>query len=173
MPDFSTRHADQQDVAALAQLGRDSFVEAFGAQNTAADIKAHCEATFSMTRQAAEIADTARTTVVTQVGDELVGYGQILMGASHESVPGVRPAELCRLYVLGAWHGRGVAQAIMEEIFQVAAQADVLWLGVWEDNPRGIAFYKKYGFEAVGRHTFYLGSDPQQDLVMARRLPDA
>ena len=45
-----------------------------------------------------------------------------------------------------------------------------LWLGVWERNPRAIAFYRKAGFVEVGSHTFVLGSDPQRDLVLVAPL---
>ena len=49
-----------------------------------------------------------------------------------------------------------------------AAGATDLWLGVWQENPRAIAFYRKHGFEIVGEKTFVVGSDPQTDWVMAR-----
>ena len=45
-------------------------------------------------------------------------------------------------------------------------KSDCLWLGVWEDNPRAIAFYKKYDFTVVGEHIFTVGTDPQRDLIM-------
>ena len=47
---------------------------------------------------------------------------------------------------------------------------DVIWLGVWEYNPRAQRFYEKNGFQFVGRHTFLLGSDPQTDLLMQKEL---
>ena len=50
----------------------------------------------------------------------------------------------------------------------VAAGCDVIWLGVWEHNPRAIAFYHKWGFKQVGTQTFHLGDDLQTDWVMAR-----
>jgi ribosomal protein S18 acetylase RimI-like enzyme len=52
-------------------------------------------------------------------------------------------------------------------------RSDVVWLGVWERNPRAIAFYRKFGFREVGTHVFPLGNDPQRDIVMARpvRIP--
>lgn len=51
--------------------------------------------------------------------------------------------------------------------------SDAVWLGVWERNPRAIAFYGKYGFHEVGSHVFTVGTDPQRDLLMLRRLtPD-
>jgi ribosomal protein S18 acetylase RimI-like enzyme len=44
--------------------------------------------------------------------------------------------------------------------------ARTLWLGVWERNARGIAFYRKCGFRPAGTQTFVLGTDPQRDLVL-------
>jgi ribosomal protein S18 acetylase RimI-like enzyme len=49
-----------------------------------------------------------------------------------------------------------------------AAGAATLWLGVWERNPRALAFYRKWGFDVVGEHTFNLGDDPQRDFMMRR-----
>lgn len=51
--------------------------------------------------------------------------------------------------------------------------ADVAWLGVWERNPRAIAFYAKVGFLEVGEHTFVLGRDRQRDLARQKLLPRA
>ena len=48
---------------------------------------------------------------------------------------------------------------------------ETLWLGVWEHNLRAIAFYRRWGFETVGSHTFLLGSDEQTDLIMVRPDP--
>lgn len=51
-----------------------------------------------------------------------------------------------------------------------ARGADQVWLGVWEHNPRAIAFYNIWGFAAVGAHIFPLGTDPQRDIVMTRAV---
>ena len=81
--------------------------------------------------------------------------------------------ELQRLYIAADWHGRGIAQQLMETALAIAIDSgcDTLWLGVWEDNPRAIAFYNKYGFQAVGEHSFRLGEDLQRDIVMRCPLP--
>jgi diamine N-acetyltransferase len=44
--------------------------------------------------------------------------------------------------------------------------AQTLWLGVWERNARAIAFYRKRGFQDVGRHQFLVGTDRQTDRLM-------
>ncbi|CAM6209294.1 N-acetyltransferase domain-containing protein [Enterobacter intestinihominis] len=49
-----------------------------------------------------------------------------------------------------------------------AKGSDVVWLGVWEHNPRAISFYHKLGFTEVGEHIFQVGSDPQRDIIMKR-----
>jgi len=45
-----------------------------------------------------------------------------------------------------------------------------VWLGVWEHNPKAIAFYEKWGFEKFGAHSFMLGTDAQTDLLMKKNL---
>ena len=89
-----------------------------------------------------------------------------------EAVRGTAPLELKRLYVARAWHGRRVAQALMDAAIDAAHArgAQTLWLGVWERNPRAVAFYTKYGFARVGEHTFVLGGDPQTDWLLARPI---
>ena len=49
-----------------------------------------------------------------------------------------------------------------------------LWLGVWERNPRAIAFYKKANYVDVGSTFYMLGPDKQNDRVMVAEVqPDA
>ena len=83
-----------------------------------------------------------------------------------------RPIELWRFYVDREWHGRGIAGRLMKTILEEAAgtSAAAVWLGVWERNPRAIAFYRKSGFTDVGAHEFHLGADVQTDRVMVRDL---
>jgi len=49
-------------------------------------------------------------------------------------------------------------------------RADVLWLDVWEKNPRAIAFYHKWGFTVVGEQGFQMGEELQHDLLMQRQV---
>jgi ribosomal protein S18 acetylase RimI-like enzyme len=87
-------------------------------------------------------------------------------------VKGERPLELARIYVLREWHGRGIAAALMRHCLEEAQHqgARTLWLGVWEQNHRAQAFYRKYGFEDVGWHLFHIGKDPQRDRVFAKEI---
>lgn len=74
-----------------------------------------------------------------------------------------------------SYHGSGLAQQLMAQVLAraEAAGAAPLWLGVWERNPRAVAFYRKWQFDVVGEHIFTLGEEPQRDLVMRREIQQA
>ena len=156
------RRATPGDAAALAALARDTFVEAFGADNAAEDMAMYTAAEFGEAQQRREILDP---NVVTLLVDD-VAYAQLRRtpGAVHGEV------ELARFYVRRADHGRGVAQALMSAVLAEvrALGATSLWLGVWERNARAIRFYRKCGFERCGTQPFLLGRDLQTDWVMNR-----
>src|SRR6185436_9563466 len=88
-------------------------------------------------------------------------------------VTGPDPIELKRLYVEQRWQGRGVAQTLMTHAIELAQQrgAQTLYLAVWQQNHRAIAFYAKHGFERIGVAPFRLGADLQLDPVMVLPLP--
>ena len=166
------RQATERDAAALAELAERTFRDTFAHVNRAEDMDLHCRTSYGEGIQAAEIRDPDRTTFVCHVGDRLIAYGQLRRASAPPCVVATQPAEIQRLYVDAPWHGKGVAHALMVSLLGTAVEggADVAWLGVWEKNPRALAFYAKSGFEVVGDHVFVVGSDPQRDLVLAKRL---
>lgn len=166
------RRADESDAGPLAILAERTFRATFTANNQAVDMDLHCEQSFGPEIQLRELQDSGVVTLVAEVEGKLVAFAQLRLTSSTESVNASRPCELYRIYLSSEWHGRGLAQQLMDEVLRaaVAAKCDCIWLGVWELNPRAIAFYQKFGFSVVGEHTFKLGEDPQIDLVMAAEL---
>jgi diamine N-acetyltransferase len=167
------RRAQRADAGPLAALAEHTFREAFEAVNTPENMARHCRDSYGEATQAREIADRDRITLLCESHGELAGYAQLRWGVPPAGVAATSPGEIQRLYVASAFHGRGVAHALMDAcLAELAARgSDVAWLGVWEHNPRAIAFYSKYGFVAVGEQVFPVGDDPQRDLVMCRPLP--
>lgn len=170
MDEMTIRRAVVADAAALAVLAERTFVDAFGAQNRPEDLALHCATTYGGAIQRGEILDEALATFVAEGTGGLTGYLQLAWGVPPPVIVGTRPVEIRRFYVDAPWHGRGLAQRLMATAldFAAARAADPLWLGVWEENPRGVAFYRKCGFSAVGAHIFVVGSDPQRDILMTR-----
>ena len=133
---------------------------------------AYCATAYGGSIQAREISAPELETLVAVQGDRLIGYAQLKWGAAPKCVSAEKPAEISRLYVDQAQHGQGVARELMTRLFALAGAggADRIWLGVWEHNPRAIAFYRKHGFTPVGDHVFRLGDDPQRDLIFVCQL---
>ena len=79
-----------------------------------------------------------------------------------------------RLYVLPEYHGTRVSKALMELAISQACQEkhDVIWLGVSKQNYRAIAFYRKWGFEAISSQQFFVGSDIHEDYLMRLRISE-
>jgi ribosomal protein S18 acetylase RimI-like enzyme len=168
---WTIRLARESDAAALAALAERTFRDAFGAVNAPEDVDLHCARAYTPAGQAAEIADPQMATVVVEHEGELVGYAQLRRHAS-PAIAETAAVEVQRFYVLQAWHGTGLARELMADAIARADAmgANVVWLGVWEHNPRAVRFYEKHGFTTVGEQPFVLGKDPQRDLVMVRPI---
>lgn len=166
------RNAKTTDANLLAELGRRTFEETFAVDNTPEDMAAYVASSFSVAQQSAELADPAAVFLIAEVDGVAAGYAKLHKDKTAEAIEGAKPIELVRLYVLKEWLGRGVGEALMRACLDEARRAghETIWLGVWERNARAQAFYRKWDFRAVGDHVFQLGSDPQKDIVMERKV---
>src|SRR5690242_9457754 len=126
------RRATVSDAAALAELAARTFHDTFAAQNTTEDMEAYMSAVYGEAQQLSEIADPSRITLVVDEDSSLIAYAQLQL-----ALPEI---EIGRFYVDKAWHGRGIAQSLMNEVFAIARELDAkrVWLGVWEHNARAI-----------------------------------
>ncbi|HEY0553032.1 MAG TPA: GNAT family N-acetyltransferase [Thermoanaerobaculia bacterium] len=171
---FRIRRSEPADAPALADFAARMFADTFGPYNRPEDMAAHLADRFGVHQQAGEIADPKILTFLVEAEDRLIGYTQIRRIPPPGCVTGEEPVELGRFYVDRPWQGRGLAQRLMAVVWEAAKGLNgrTLWLGVWEGNPRAIAFYEKCGFRDVGSQEFLLGADLQTDCVMVADLAD-
>jgi ribosomal protein S18 acetylase RimI-like enzyme len=165
------REATVADAPLVAELAARLFEQTFGPVNTPEDMAFYLANTFSVDRQAAELSDPDRSTLLAfDDTGTAIGFAMMRRGSRSNGIVGERPVEIQRIYADRSMHGRGLGHRLMNScVEQVRAwTGDVLWLAVWEKNARAIAFYTRVGFTAVGVQDFVLGSDVQHDLVMSR-----
>ena len=168
------REASPGDNVLLAELGAETFRDAFGPDNTPGDMALYLTWSFSPAIQSAELADPASLFLIAEIDDQPVGYARLREGAPPASLEATSPVEIARFYARTPWIGRKVGAALMEACLATAAArgATAIWLAVWEKNARAISFYRKWEFVEIGSQSFRLGNDLQNDLIMARmRLP--
>jgi ribosomal protein S18 acetylase RimI-like enzyme len=169
-PAVSIRIATAEDAHRLSELAARTFIDTFARDNSPEDMAMYVAATFTPERQLRELRDPAQRVLLVERDGEAVGYAQLVEGPAPRCVTGDAPVELARFYVDRAWHGRGIARALMRRALDEAARLGgrTLWLGVWERNARAIAFYGREGFVDVGAREFVLGHDVQTDRLMRR-----
>jgi ribosomal protein S18 acetylase RimI-like enzyme len=156
------------DADALANLAARTFIDTFTANTHPDDMALYVAEAYGPAQQGRELRDPDVATLLVESDEQLAGYAQLRRKPAPACVTGARPIELWRFYVSRGWHGLGVAQQLMQAVEDEArrAGAGTIWLGVWEQNERAKAFYRKCGFVDVGSHIFLVGSDPQTDRIM-------
>jgi GNAT superfamily N-acetyltransferase len=166
------RRAVPADAEMLAQLAARTFYDAFESSNTPENMQAYMSAAFDLPGVERELADPSSKFLIAEVGGEPAGYAKLYEGEVPECVTGPDPIEIVRLYVEQRWWGSGVGRALMETCLDEARESGyrTIYLGVWEQNHRALAFYRKWRFEIVGSHILMVGDDPQNDWWMERRL---
>lgn len=169
------RAARLSDAKKLAELAERTFRSTFAAQNTDENMDMYCQSSYGEVIQAEEISSSECESIVVEYKQDLIAYAQMRWGMPPECVSANEPGEIQRLYVDKIWHGKGLAQELMMACLDKMKKrhSDVVWLGVWEENPRAISFYRKFNFKEVGNHIFSLGQDPQKDIIMAHRMTNS
>jgi len=168
------RQAIPTDLDALRELAIRTFCDTFADSADPADMADYVRDVLSVERLGGELSAAENIFLLLFLPGETLpaGYMKLRIGTAEKEIVGERPIELERLYVDRSAIGQGMGSRLMQTAIDEAVLLgyDTLWLGVWEQNYRAIAFYKRWGFEQVGSHVFVLGSDHQTDLVMQRAL---
>ena len=166
------RRANAADAVLLAQIGEQSFVEAFGADNTPENMAAFLPTIFTPAIVTAELQEPTHEFYLLEVNDETAGYLKLRWPAPDERVSFKKALKICRLYLLRKFLGKGLGDQLMHFSLEKAKNVgcEAVWLTVWEHNPRAISFYQKWGFTQSGTEDFILGNDVQLDYVMVKAL---
>ena len=171
---ISIRLATVNDAKLLTDLAYTTFWDAFAdhPKNAPDDLAVYMQQAFSEEQITAELADAKSIFLLAEVDGKLAGYAKLIVESTEDVITAQNPIELSRLYSHQEYLGKGVGQGLVNACFELAKsnKHDVMWLGVWEYNPRAQAFYTKNGFREVGKHTFQLGNDPQTDLLMEKSI---
>lgn len=168
------RRGTAEDAKTLAPLAVQIFNDTFAANplNKPEDMRVYIAEFMSVAAFERELADEDSIFFIAEITNQMIGYAKLKENSIEDCVSDKNPIELCRLYVAHEFHGKGIAEKLMNECFAEAKRKkfQIMWLGVWEFNFRAQKFYEKHGFSKVGKHIFQLGTDAQTDFVMERRL---
>ena len=172
MTPVSLRYATFADSELIADLSRQTFYEAFAAQNTKENMDIFMTEQFSKEKLMEEVGAKDNIFLLAYDKDDLVGYARLRENNIPPELGISNALEIARIYATANSIGKGVGKALMQKCIDIALEkkAAAIWLGVWEHNTRAINFYSHWGFEKFGTHIFLLGDDPQIDWLMKKNL---
>ncbi len=164
--------AELQNIEKLQKIGRQTFFETFSESNSEENMQKYLDEGFSTEKLTTELNDTNSEFYFAFLDEEVIGYLKLNFGESQTELKDNKALEIERIYVSKEFHGKSVGQLLYDKAIEVAKQnnVDYVWLGVWEENPRAISFYKKNGFVEFNKHIFKLGDDEQIDIMMKLNL---
>ncbi len=163
----------RDEAAALAALGRETFVETFGHLYAPEDLSYFLRTSYDERAVAAQLSSDRFVMRVAEEAGELIGFCKMGLDMTLDYDSGSKSAiELKQLYVFAAYHGSGVGQALMDwAIAEAAARhADELVLSVWSQNAKGHRFYQRNGFRWVGDTYFMVGNHRDDEYLYMRPM---
>ncbi|KAF5986305.1 gnat family protein acetyltransferase [Fusarium coicis] len=162
------------DAPRIAELGAHVFSITFGHSVEPHELDAFLEESYTETSIVNDLNDPNKDVIMaTNSDDGVLGFAYLTRGSSEPCVENMeKTVELQRIYVHPDSDGAGVGKALEKAIESMAKEQGFksLWLGVWEENPRAIRAYEKWGYKRVGEHDFTIGSVVQTDYIMVKSL---
>lgn len=169
------RPASLADAPALAQLGRESFTDAFGHLYRPEDLAAFLAETHDEAAVAGEIAggECLHALAVDEDG-ALLGYCKLRHPsklAEHSAAH--NPLELGQLYCASTATGRGIGAALMDWALGYARTGghDAVLLSVYSGNTGAQRFYARYGFAKIADIHFRVGEQLDDEYLLEKPLP--
>lgn len=172
MTEIEIKKVSLNDINQLQKIGRQTFYETFASGNTEENMTKYLDEGFSLEKLTTEINDPNAEFYFATLNENVIGYLKLNFGQSQTELQDDKGLEIERIYVLKDFHGKSVGQLLCDKAIEIAKQknSDYVWLGVWDENPRAIHFYKKNGFVEFDKHIFKLGNDEQTDIMMKLQL---
>ena len=159
-------------IAALQQIGRQTFSETFTESNSAENMAKYLEEAYSFEKLNEELNNQNSFFYFAILDEKVIGYLKLNLGESQTELKDNDALEIERIYVLKDFHGKKVGQLLFDKVLTIAKELQVayVWLGVWEENKKALQFYTKNGFVEFDQHVFVLGDEAQTDIMMKLAL---
>ena len=164
------READKTDLGSIDHVFRTSFCDTFAHLYSKEDLASFLSK-FTADAWMSEFEDPRFRFRIALDDEKIIGF--VKLGPSALPVEkAARSIELRQLYLLKAYHGSGVARALIDWALEDARSrgAEEIYLTVYVDNHRAKRLYERYGFEEVGRYDFMVGNHADEDIIMRKLL---
>ncbi|MEN0046826.1 MAG: GNAT family N-acetyltransferase [Bacteroidota bacterium] len=166
------QQATLADLDELLSFAKSNFILTYAHLNDPQNFQAYLDKAFSRANFQVEMEAPNTQFYLLKKGGELLGYIKLNFNKRVKNLNADESVEMERIYVKPEAKGKGYGKILIETAKKVATEQakKIIWLGVWENNPKAIGFYRKMGFEQFGEHVFMIGAEVQNDYLMKIEL---
>ena len=162
----------KNNVQDLQEVSIQTFTETFKDNNSEKSLNDYLNTAYELTKLEKDLENPHSEFYFAYFNNEIAGYLKININDAQSEKMGENALEVERIYIKKSFKRRGIGRHLIETAEQLAKkyQKNLMWLGVWEYNPKAIAFYETLGFKVIGAHSFFMGEEEQTDLIMSKQL---
>ena len=170
--DYTIKPITTSDVEKLQKVSRETFKATFDPYTAPNDMVRFLEKDYETVKLVKEIENPNSRFYFLMVQNEIAGYLKINVGDAQTEHLRENALEVERIYLRSSFQHRGLGNVLLDFAEKTAREEgkDYMWLGVYEKNVPAQHFYKRHGFSKVSQHTFQVGSDPQTDWLLVKKL---
>lgn len=167
---FTIRQCTLRDVAAIQQIGRQTYFETFKPYNTEENMNDYLDRAFADAKIRQEFENPQSEFYVVETDGVVAAYLKINQLDAQTEPMDSDHLEIERIYVLQEFQKLGLGKLLYDKALERAKELgkSKIWLGVWEHNNNALAFYNKIGFDRIGQHSFFMGDDEQIDHILVK-----
>jgi ribosomal protein S18 acetylase RimI-like enzyme len=165
------RYAVPSDALRLSILFQTVYITTYGFEGVSNEYASFISKRFAPQYIENTITNGQDSIIVATLNENLVGVAEIDFNRPCP-IGNVEEPELGKLYVLDAFFGKGIGYNLMNEVEKTALAKGhkQVWLEVWDENPRAIAFYERQGYQAIGSVPFPMDDNTYTNIVMIKTL---
>lgn len=166
------RKVESKDLADLQQISLETFRATYEHLNDPTHFENYIQDAFSYSQLEVEFTESESAFYFAYAKNELAGYFKLNFNRAEADLKASESVELERIYLRRSFQNQGLGAQLIQKAIEIARDAGFLmiWLGVWQENPKAVRFYQRQGFEIFGEHDFYIGTDCQKDWIMKQSL---
>ncbi len=163
--------ANEQHAKLLTELARLTFLESHGHSAGKKDTDKYIAEKYTEPVLKTELQNRDNIYHILYENDTPAGFSKILLNSPYESAERKNIAKLERIYFLQAFYNTGYGQQLFDFNINLIKQNNQagIWLYVWKENPRAVAFYKRNGFVIIGSYDFKISethSNPNHQMLL-------
>ncbi|MCK4976570.1 MAG: GNAT family N-acetyltransferase [Anaerolineales bacterium] len=169
---INIRQCSIADLDKLQSISYETYDETFRAMNSQETIDKYLQESFNKKKLFSELSNKDCKFYFLYSENELAGYLKVNDTLAQTDINDANSIELERIYIKKEYKGKGLGKKLINFALQLAQEMkkDYVWLGVWEKNVDAISFYTKMEFYEAGQHSFRMGDELQNDLIMKKTI---